>query len=507
MLKKSSWIDLLDGKIIPYIDAPDYETRYPVLSPLYISKSEKEKIQYIAREVCAVMAKLAEDVRSKGNVMPIDIINMTPKLTPFILDDDSKYVTNIARLDFVKDKNGIYKVVEINADTPCAMPEAFYGNAVAQKYFAGSEDDGFNAELIEPFTELLKTTLKGKINFSGVNITLAANDAYAEDWANMMYLKNALEDYIKAHFDEYEFVNVRAARLIDLVVKDDGVYHNDGSGEYKIDVLYRLHPLELLMDDESDEGYPVGLKLMDLANMHKVILVNPVKAILMQNKAMMAIAHYLAGSTGYFDDAAKQIVRTNIAETSMDAKDFAGRKFLKKPIFGREGCNISIIEPDGTFSYEAEEADDCADIYQEFIDSDLVIQEKYGTTLERIIEKYGDDGFIKIENDVNCTINAEHAVIATGGSAVYGETAMEHFKDIGTVIYLEVDEIELEERVGSLKERGVVSNGKTTIDEIFEDRKNLYRKYADITLNLNGKSIRESVDDIYDNLINKDSNY
>ena len=79
-----------------------------------------------------------------------------------------------------------------------------------------------------------------------------------------------------------------------------------------------------------------------------------------------------------------------------------------------------------------------------FIDSDLVIQEKYGTTLERIIEKYGDDGFIKIENDVNCTINAEHAVIATGGSAVYGETAMEHFKDIGTVIYLEVDEIELE---------------------------------------------------------------
>lgn len=372
MLKKSSWIDLLDEKIIPYIDAPDYETRYPVLSPLYISKSEKEKIQYIAREVCAVMAKLAEDVRSKGNVMPIDIINMTPKLTPFILDDDSKYVTNIARLDFVKDKNGIYKVVEINADTPCAMPEAFYGNAVAQKYFADSEDDGFDAELIEPFTELLKTTLKGKINFSGVNITLAANDAYAEDWANMMYLKNALEDYIKAHFDEYEFVNVRAARLIDLVVKDDGVYHNDGSGEYKIDVLYRLHPLELLMDDESDDGYPVGLKLMDLANMHKVILVNPVKAILMQNKAMMAIAHYLAGSTGYFDDAAKQIVRTNIAETSMDAKDFAGRKFLKKPIFGREGCNISIIEPDGTFSYEAEEADDCADIYQEFIDSDLV---------------------------------------------------------------------------------------------------------------------------------------
>lgn len=372
MLKKQSWIDGLDEKIIPYIDAPDYETRYPTLSPLYISASEKEKLQYLAREVYRVMTKLAEDVRSKSDVMPIDIINITPKLTPFIADDDSDYVTNIARLDFVKAKDGTYKVVEINADTPCAMPEAFYGNAVAQQYFAGGEADTYNAELIEPFVELLKTKLRGRINLTGINITLAANDEYAEDWANMQYLKNALADYVKAHFDEYEFVNVRAARLIDLVVKDDGVYHDDGSGEYKIDVLYRLHPLELLMDDESSDGYPVGLKLMDLANMHKVILVNPVKAILMQNKAMMAIAHYLAANTNYFDSAEKQLVRTNIAATSMDAQDFAGRKFLKKPIFGREGCNISIIEPDGTFSYEAEEADDCADIYQEFIDSDIV---------------------------------------------------------------------------------------------------------------------------------------
>ena len=66
MLKKSSWIDLLDEKIIPYIDAPDYETRYPVLSPLYLSKSEKEKIQYIAREVCAVWQSLPKTCAAKA---------------------------------------------------------------------------------------------------------------------------------------------------------------------------------------------------------------------------------------------------------------------------------------------------------------------------------------------------------------------------------------------------------------------------------------------------------
>ena len=105
-----------------------------------------------------------------------------------------------------------------------------------------------------------------------------------------------------------------------------------------------------------------------------------------------------------------------------------------------------------------------------FIDSDIVIQDTYKKTLEQLIEENGDTGFIKIENDVNCLISPEHTIIATGGSAVYGDEAMEHFKQIGTVIYLKVSEKELESRLGSLKERGVVSNGKSTVEEIFEKK-------------------------------------
>ena len=141
-----------------------------------------------------------------------------------------------------------------------------------------------------------------------------------------------------------------------------------------------------------------------------------------------------------------------------------------------------------------------------FVDSDLLIQEKYGKTLERLIEQYGDAGFIRLENDVNCSIEAERTVIATGGSAVYGEAAMEHFKEIGTVIYLEVPETELEERLGSLKERGVVSNGKSSVEEIYNDRKKLYRRYADITMHQDKKLLRESVEEIYDLVMNQDKN-
>lgn len=133
----------------------------------------------------------------------------------------------------------------------------------------------------------------------------------------------------------------------------------------------------------------------------------------------------------------------------------------------------------------------------QFIDSDLLIQEKYHKTLERLIEENTDAGFIQMENDVNQSIQAERTVIATGGSAVYGEEAMLHFKEIGTVIYLEVPEEELKERLGSLKERGVVSNGKTTIEEIYKDRKALYEKYADITIRQEHTLLRESMEKIY----------
>lgn len=129
----------------------------------------------------------------------------------------------------------------------------------------------------------------------------------------------------------------------------------------------------------------------------------------------------------------------------------------------------------------------------DFVDSDLVIQGAYHKTLEQLIEENGDSGFIQIENDINKSLEYTKTVIATGGSVVYGSEAMEHLKSIGTIVYLKVSEADLNERLGSLKERGVVSNGKTTVKEIFDDRRALYEKYAEITVNLEGKSLKDSV--------------
>ncbi|HJD36368.1 MULTISPECIES: shikimate kinase [unclassified Blautia] len=114
-----------------------------------------------------------------------------------------------------------------------------------------------------------------------------------------------------------------------------------------------------------------------------------------------------------------------------------------------------------------------------FIDSDLLIQKAEKKLLKEIIAREGQEGFLKIENRVNASIETEKSVIATGGSVVYCQEAMEHLKEIGTVIYLQLDYPILRRRLGNLIGRGVVLKEGQTLKDLYEERVPLYEKYAD----------------------------
>lgn len=132
----------------------------------------------------------------------------------------------------------------------------------------------------------------------------------------------------------------------------------------------------------------------------------------------------------------------------------------------------------------------------QFIDSDLVIQERCRKLLHQLIEERGEAGFIMLENEVNASILADSAVIATGGSAVYGKEAMAHFRQIGQIVYLELAFEELEKRLGDLHERGVVLKEGMTLKELYEERIPLYEKYADIVVSCTGRDIRDVMEEI-----------
>ena len=136
-----------------------------------------------------------------------------------------------------------------------------------------------------------------------------------------------------------------------------------------------------------------------------------------------------------------------------------------------------------------------------FLDSDLLIQEKENMVLHEIIEAYGLDKFNEIENNVNASIKTIKTIIATGGSAIYGKEAMEHLKSIGTIVYLKLSYEELANRLGDLNKRGVsIRQGQTLLD-LYHERKPLYEKYADITINCDDQSIRDLVETITNKLI------
>lgn len=128
-----------------------------------------------------------------------------------------------------------------------------------------------------------------------------------------------------------------------------------------------------------------------------------------------------------------------------------------------------------------------------FVDTDIIIQQKTKRLLQDIIDNDGTDAFLKLEEDILLTVNETNTVIATGGSTVYSEKAMEHFKKSGKIVYLHVDFAEIEKRVTNITTRGIVlKNGKSLADA-FDERKPLYDKYADVVIDCTGSTIENSV--------------
>ena len=139
-----------------------------------------------------------------------------------------------------------------------------------------------------------------------------------------------------------------------------------------------------------------------------------------------------------------------------------------------------------------------------FVDSDLVIQERYGKLLHELIEEKGVECFWKLENDVNASLTLHKSVIATGGSAVYGAGAMEHLREIGTVVYLKLPYEEIEARLGDLNARGVTLQPGQTLRDLYAERIPLYEQYAHVVISCEGKMLREIVAEIAKQILNEE---
>lgn len=140
----------------------------------------------------------------------------------------------------------------------------------------------------------------------------------------------------------------------------------------------------------------------------------------------------------------------------------------------------------------------------DFLDSDIVIQKREGKKLFQIIDEVGIEGFLDIENDVIADIDVKKSVIATGGSAIYGEEAMKHMKETGVLVYIKLSCEEIERRVNNITTRGIAMKKGKTLADVYKERVPIYENYADITISCDATTIEEAVALLNDIIVNMD---
>jgi len=125
---------------------------------------------------------------------------------------------------------------------------------------------------------------------------------------------------------------------------------------------------------------------------------------------------------------------------------------------------------------------------RDFVDTDLLIQKSQERKLQDIVDNDGYAALRHIEERVLLDLCVRNHVIATGGSAVYSDQAMAHLKSDGLVIFLDVDLEMLESRIPDFSTRGIARRPEQSFSELFEERIDLYAKYADITIKCGGRT-------------------
>ena len=117
-----------------------------------------------------------------------------------------------------------------------------------------------------------------------------------------------------------------------------------------------------------------------------------------------------------------------------------------------------------------------------FLDTDLLIQAQAGCSLQHIVDTQGETALRRIEQQVLTELSVQNTVIATGGSAVYSDSAMQQLRQHGRIIYLQLPLALLEQRLQNLDSRGIARKPGQTLADLYQEREPLYTRYADLTI-------------------------
>ena len=123
-----------------------------------------------------------------------------------------------------------------------------------------------------------------------------------------------------------------------------------------------------------------------------------------------------------------------------------------------------------------------------FIDTDLFIEKEFDMSLENIKKEFGYKFIREAEEQIILNLDQSSKIISTGGSAVYSINAMNYLKSFSKIIYINTPLEIIMKRINTGQGRGLAVPDGMSVSEVYSERKPLYEKFAEYTLD-GGESI------------------
>lgn len=130
----------------------------------------------------------------------------------------------------------------------------------------------------------------------------------------------------------------------------------------------------------------------------------------------------------------------------------------------------------------------------DFVDTDVVLQARLGRRLQDILDRDGVQAFRRLEEEQILALRPSATVVATGGSVVYSNAAMEHLRRDATTAYLFLTLERWHERLRDFGDRGVVRAPGQSFESLYDEREPLYRRWADVVVDTGGLGHEDAVE-------------
>lgn len=369
-LNKREEVKVFYGDSLPW--AIDEEDRIYAFPEYFFATHEfMQNIRRTTQQIVEFFQKIKQyflTEKSEESIKVLmDCLFIDDRLKEFVQIDVDPFFSPIARIDFAYDQvNKTFKLLEVNADTPCLFLEAFKAtNKAVENYYQEDVDKdksmlitnsnyGLENEIGAAFSQIFISHIKKGWKSLHNIFVFTACDYCQEDRETAIYLKNIVKRYFSIT-EEFQCLYVP---LKNLVVKDGLLYARCDEQLIKVDMLYRLYPLEFLIEDRDNHGKETGKELLKIYKNKCLILANPPSAFLYQTKYMQsfmfdillqgkkvlqkslhhhsALFKYFLPTCNSIDTLAEVVKQSSFVEND----DF---KIVAKPVLGREGNNIEIF--------------------------------------------------------------------------------------------------------------------------------------------------------------------